>query len=82
MCVLLGIRWCKKRLIHRSTATGVDDFLQPLLHPLQHFGVLAGDVLFFLLVLAEVEKCKSWSRGICEFVSNDSIAFTLGIVAL
>ena len=80
--VLLGLRLCMKRLIHWSAAAGIDDFLQSVLHSLQHFGMLVGDVIFFLLVLAEVEKCKFWSRGICEFVGNDSIAFTLGVVAL
>ena len=44
--------------------------------------MLVGDVIFFLFVIAEVVKCKSWSGGVCEFVANDSIAFTLGIVAL
>ena len=50
--VLLGVHWWIKRLIRRPAATGIDDFLQSVLHSLQHFGMLVGDVLFFLLVLA------------------------------
>ena len=80
--VLLGFRWWIKRLIRWPAATGIDDFLKSVLHSLQHFGMLVGDVIFFLLVFTEVEKCKFWSRSICEFVGNDSIAFTLGVVAL
>ena len=80
--VLLGVHWWIKRLIRRPAATGIDDFLKSVLHSLQHFGMLVGDVNLFQLVHAEVEKCKFWSRGICEFVGNDSIAFTLGVVAL
>ena len=55
--VLLGFRWWIKRLIRWPAATGIDDFLKSVLHSLQHFGMLVGDVIFFLLVFAEVEKC-------------------------